>query len=145
MLLLIVIWIAAGLTKLLALDTFKQVVINHSVLPFWAIRWAWAVPALEVFAGVLLIVAGGSSKRVALHRWAAALSAGLLAAFIVYVAAVPEHVFQEVGCGCEGLGILSRLMDRPPRSAVIGLDGALLAASAWLWFRPRVCGSEVQK
>jgi hypothetical protein len=128
-LVLTVVWVGAGATKLAGLEAFRGVLETHDVLPYGAIRHVWAVPAVEIVLGVAVFVAAGRPVRAVLLRGAAVGSAALLLAFCAYVAQVDADVFKAAGCGCAGAWGLTDLIDSPTRGGVIAIDLALLAIS----------------
>jgi hypothetical protein len=127
-LLIAIVWLAAGGTKLLALPTFQDVLSNHGVLSDRLIRLAWVLPALEVLLG-LIVLACGTRKlagRPALRRTVAAASAGLLLLLSGYILMVPEEVFRTVGCGCQVAGL--DILESPSRAVSVAINMGLIAA-----------------
>src|SRR4051812_21374233 len=93
---LTILWLASGLAKLIALDTFKTVLEDHGVLSDRAIALAWIVPAVEAALGLGIIVALAGRGFPRVRGACAVISAGLLAVFCFYISRVPEQVFQNV-------------------------------------------------
>jgi hypothetical protein len=133
---LTVLWLASGLAKLIALDTFKVVLLNHGVLSDRAIDLAWIVPGIETALGLAIIVAHAGRGLPALRRVCAAVSVVLLVVFCFYIARVPEEIFRTVGCGCQGAFGLTDLTGSPSRAAAIGVNGVFVLMSIALWFSP---------
>jgi len=134
-LLLTVVWVGAGATKLVGLSSFEGVLSAHGVLPDRVIDLAWVVPAVEVVLGGVLFVTAAAPVRRGLLIAAACVSALLLLAFAVYVSRVDAGVFEAAGCGCGGIWGLGEV--RPSRGAVIGVDVVLAALSLALLAVPK--------
>ncbi len=92
--LLAVIFLAAGVSKLRALDTFEGVLYNFRLLPESAVRpVAYMLPAVELVVGMGLLIP-------MFRTYAAWLVAGLLAVFALAVAINLLRGRREIDCGC---------------------------------------------
>jgi|GEM_PF-5314870 len=133
-LVLTVVWVGAGATKLAGLEAFRGVLETHDVLPYGLIEQAWVVPAVEIVLGVAVFVGAGRPVRVSLLRGAVVGSAALLLGFCAYVTQVDAEVFKAAGCGCTGAWGLTDSVGSPTRGGVLAVDLTLLAMSlAMLW------------
>lgn len=91
------VWIAAGATKITDLDASVRAVRAYQLLPETVAQIVGAsLPPVEILLGLLLIIGAGV-------RAAAVLSAVLLAAFIIGIAAAWARGLR-IDCGCFGSG-----------------------------------------
>jgi hypothetical protein len=126
-LVLTVVWLGAGATKLAGLNAFQGVLEAHGVLPDRVIRQAWVLPVVEVLIGTGLFVGGGRPLRPRVLVAAAVASAALLLGFSAYILRVDPEVLKTAGCGCAAG--LADLIDSPTRGGVVAVDAVLLALS----------------
>ena len=99
--LIALMWVVAGVTKVYSLPDFSLLIERHGVLPP---EWHGLAVALP-FAG--------SELRKPFGRAVLALSLAGILGFAYYLSLVPDAVLQESGCGCMG-----------PRSAS-GMDNSV--------------------
>lgn len=129
-LLLTVVWVGAGVTKLVGLENFRSVLETHGVLSAEAIRLSVALPIAEVALGLGLFFAGARPVKVIPLRVLAGASTLLQLAFCVYILSVTPEAFRTAGCGCGGVWGLPEMS--PSRGAVIAVDVALALMSMGL-------------
>ncbi len=92
--LLAVIFLAAGVSKLRALDTFEGVVYNFRLLPESAVRpAAYALPVVELIAAMALL---NPMSR----TYAAWVIAALLGVFMLAIVINLLRGRREIDCGC---------------------------------------------
>jgi putative oxidoreductase len=121
-----VIFLIAGMMKVLDPAAFAVDILNYRILPWTgAVALALYLPWVEIFCGAALVLHRG-------YRGALCIAAGLFAMFIgAYGSTRPRGL--DVACGCFGHGA-----HRGYWPLLIG-DGLLLAATLWLLkaeFRP---------
>ena len=98
---LIVLFVYAALSKLLAFDIFQRQMLNQVFRPWFDHLLVCLVPLLEIVAVALLL----NKKTGYAGLW---LSAALMAAFTAYTGLVLLHFWKRVPCSCGGiLGHLS--------------------------------------
>lgn len=124
------VWLVAGALKIPDPTESVRAVRNYRILPEDVVPLVGhALPVLEILVGVCLLVG-------LLVRANAALSAVLLLAFIVGIASAWSRGLSiECGCFGGGGGTLEDATAKYPWE--IARDVGLLAASAWLLYRPR--------
>lgn len=122
------VWLVAGGLKVGDLDSSVRAVRAYELLPEALVPAVGsALPLVEVVIGALLVL----GVRV---RANAAISAVLFAAFVVGIASVWARGI-EIDCGCFGGGGAEEgASSKYPFE--IARDVALVAASAWLVWRP---------
>jgi len=114
------LWAAA--TKLPDLSAFAQDLANYRVLPGVLVPWAaTAVVGIEIVAGLALVTGFAA-------RPAAVIAAGLLGAFIVFLAQALLRGI-DLRCGCFG-------GDETASWWTVARDGVLLAAALLLAWKP---------
>lgn len=124
------VWIVAGTLKIGDPAASVRAVRAYRLLPEPAVQIVGAgLPAAELVLGVLLIVGLGV-------RAGAALSALLLAAFVVGIAAAWARGLQ-IDCGCFGGGGELGPGQEPSYGIELARDAGLLALAALLVWRPR--------
>jgi len=123
------VWLVAGFLKLSAGAASVRAVRAYHLLPEGVVPTVGhALPALEIVVGLSLVVG-------VLTRAAAVLSAVLLVAFIVGIAAAWARGLQ-IDCGCfGGGGFDADATSKYPWE--IARDVGLLLLSLWLVWRPR--------
>ena len=124
------VWLVAGALKIPDPTESVRAVRNYRLLPEAVVPLVGhALPVLEILVGLCLLVG-------LLVRANAALSAVLLLAFIVGIASAWSRGLSiECGCFGGGGGTLEDATAKYPWE--IARDLGLLAASAWLLYRPR--------
>jgi uncharacterized membrane protein YphA (DoxX/SURF4 family) len=124
------VWLVAGALKIPDPTESVRAVRNYRILPEAVVPLVGhALPVLEILVGVCLLVG-------LLVRANAALSAVLLLAFVVGIASAWSRGLSiECGCFGGGGGTLEDATAKYPWE--IARDLGLLAASAWLLYRPR--------
>ena len=123
-LLLAAVLLAAGIAKVLDLDSTVRAVRAYAVLPEPVVpAFAIAVPVLELALGALLVL-GLRVRQVALAT---------LAMLLLYVVALGQAWARglQIDCGCFGSGSWAGYPDE------IARDLALALAAAYLALRPR--------
>lgn len=129
-LVLAAVWIVAGATKVSDLPSSVRAVNAYELLPHAAGSVVGAaLPLVEIVLGGLLLV--GLATRVA-----SAVSATLLTAFIVGIAAAWARGLR-IDCGCFGGGGALAAGADPGYAAEIGRDVALVALALLLVALPR--------
>ena len=124
------VWLVAGALKIPDPSESVRAVRNYRLLPEAVVPLVGhALPVLEILVGVCLLIG-------LLVRANAALSAVLLLAFVVGIASAWSRGLSiECGCFGGGGGTLEDATAKYPWE--IARDLGLLAASAWLLYRPR--------
>lgn len=119
------IFVWAGIGKLRTLDEFTGVVANYRLLPHvWATPVARAVPAVEIAAGLGLLVPG-------LRPFAAAVVFALLVAFTAALAINLLRGRTYIDCGC------FRLAARRPLSwNLVARNAVMMGLTALIWLGP---------
>jgi len=119
------LWAAA--TKLPDLSAFAQDLANYRLLPGVLVPWAaTAVVGIEIVAGLALVTGFAA-------RPAAMIAAGLLGAFIVFLAQALLRGI-DLRCGCFG-------GDEPASWWTVARDGAMLAAALLLAWKTEAHGA----
>lgn len=99
-LVLAIVWMWAGVWKILNWATFVGIVGGHEVVPQSFRRLIWIVPAAEVgLGGALAGLASPAGDRNTALGWIVG-SALALAKATIYVWLVPAQIIQTLGCGC---------------------------------------------
>ena len=124
------VWLVAGALKIPDPTESVRAVRNYRLLPEAVVPLVGhALPVLEILVGLCLLLG-------LLVRANAALSAVLLLAFVVGIASAWSRGLSiECGCFGGGGGTLEDATAKYPWE--IARDLGLLAASAWLLYRPR--------
>ena len=124
------VWLVAGALKIPDPSESVRAVRNYRLLPEAVVPLlGHALPVLEILVGLCLLAG-------LLVRANAALSAVLLLAFVVGIASAWSRGLSiECGCFGGGGGTLEDATAKYPWE--IARDLGLLAASAWLLYRPR--------
>jgi uncharacterized membrane protein AbrB (regulator of aidB expression) len=120
--LIALMWVVAGVTKVYSLPDFSLLIERHGVLPP---EWH-ALPFIELVIALLLVFVAGSELRKPFGRAVLALSLAGILGFAYYLSLVPDAVLQESGCGCMGPRIASG-MDNSVR-IIAGIRTGLLIA-----------------
>jgi len=124
--LIALMWVVAGVTKVYSLPDFSLLIERHGVLaPEWH-GLAVALPFVELVIALLLVFVAGSELRKPFGRAVLALSLAGIIGFAYYLSLVPDAVLQESGCGCMGPRVASG-MDNSVR-IIAGVRTALLIA-----------------
>lgn len=124
--LIALMWVVAGVTKVYSLPDFSLLIERHGVLaPEWH-GLAVVLPFVELVIALLLVFAAGSELRKPFGRAVLALSLVGIIGFAYYLSLVPDAVLQESGCGCMGPRVASG-MDNSVR-IIAGVRTALLIA-----------------
>lgn len=128
--LLAAVWMWAGVTKMAEPQRAEIAVRAYRLLPEALVKpVAWGLPFLEICLAVLFLLG--------IRTWlAAAISLGLLALFVAGVGSAWARGLS-IECGCFGGGGAAPGVDAASYAWEIGRDAALMAASAWLLWRPR--------
>lgn len=100
--LIALIWIVAGVTKVYSIDAFMDLINTHGVLaPEWH-SLGIALPFIELILALVLVFVAGSELRKPFGRGVLVLSLAGIIGFAYYLSLVPDAVLQESGCGCLG-------------------------------------------
>jgi hypothetical protein len=97
--LLIILFIYAGLTKLITYEKFRWDLLGHKVLVPYAHTIAWAIPGFEILIAFLLLIK--KTRVLGLY-----LSFGLLAIFTAYIIYM-FNFYELAPCSCGG--VISKL------------------------------------
>jgi uncharacterized membrane protein YphA (DoxX/SURF4 family) len=125
-----VVWVAAGVLKLPDPAESVRAVRAYQLLPEAVVPTVgYALPLVEIAVGACLLL--GLATRVS-----AVLSCLLLVAFIVGIASAWARGLQ-IECGCFGGGGGPAVNASAAYPWELARDVGLLAASAWLVWRPR--------
>lgn len=124
--LIALMWVVAGVTKVYSLPDFSLLIERHGVLPPEWHGLAVALPFVELVIALLLVFVAGSELRKPFGRAVLALSLAGILGFAYYLSLVPDAVLQESGCGCMGPRIASG-MDNSVR-IIAGVRTGLLIA-----------------
>jgi uncharacterized membrane protein YphA (DoxX/SURF4 family) len=128
-LLLAGVWLVAGGAKVGDLAASVRAVHAYDILPYEASRVVGAaLPFVEIAVGLLLLVGFAT-------RFAAAVSAGLMAMFVAGIASAWARGLR-IDCGCFGGGGELAADQSPSYGWEIARDIALLAVAVYLVFRP---------
>jgi uncharacterized membrane protein YphA (DoxX/SURF4 family) len=120
-----VVFIAAGATKVTDLAASGRAVNAYQLMPFGAAKAVGAaLPFVEIVVGLLLIL--GLATRVM-----AVLTAGLLVIYIVGIASAWARGLS-IDCGCFSQGGQLGEGEHPAYTWDLIRDGLLLAAAGWL-------------
>jgi hypothetical protein len=124
--LIALMWIVAGVTKVYSIDTFVDLVATHGVVaPEWQ-GLAIALPFLELLIALVLVFVAGSELRKPFGRAVLVFSLAGILGFAYYLSLVPDAVLQESGCGCLGPRVASG-MDNSGRRVAGVRTGVLVA------------------
>jgi len=124
------VWLVAGLLKIPDPTENVRAVRNYRLLPEAVVPFiGHTLPVLEIIVGACLLAG-------LLVRANALMSGVLLLAFIVGIAAAWARGLS-IECGCFGGGGGTVQDPRAAYAWEIARDIGLLAASAWLVYRPR--------
>ncbi|MEM9374187.1 MAG: MauE/DoxX family redox-associated membrane protein [Planctomycetota bacterium] len=121
-LLILVAWVYAGVTKVKSIDEFLGVIELHGVIAPEYRMLGMVLPMVELLLALLLVFVLGSELRKAFGRTVLIMSASLVAFFVVYLSFVPDEVLQESGCGCWG-------KDGMPIPVASGMDNSVRIGS----------------
>ncbi|HEY2207284.1 MAG TPA: MauE/DoxX family redox-associated membrane protein [Pseudonocardia sp.] len=120
-----VVWIVAGYSKITDLDASVRAVRAYRLLPEIAAQVVGAgLPVVEVLLGVLLVVGAGV-------RAGAVVSALFMAAFMIGIGSAWARGLQ-IDCGCFGSGGQLAQGERPTYGWEMLRDGALLVLALLL-------------
>jgi hypothetical protein len=124
-LLIALVWLCSSTLKFVDLRSFADIVLAHDVLPE---STRWTIPFLpwtELLIAFLLVA---SRERTRFRCVALAISACLLALFLIYLRSVDPATLAQVGCGCAGHTRVS--FDRTGETKIIVLLALHLVAAA---------------
>ena len=93
-------WVIAGLTKVMDISKFVGIVDQHRVLPDHLKDLLWWVGPGELVMGLLLVFVIGSELRKPFGKIVLLISMGAIGGFIYYISLVDPVILQESGCGC---------------------------------------------
>ncbi len=142
--LIALMWVVAGVTKVYSIDKFVDLVATHGVVaPEWQ-GLALALPFLELLIAVVLVFVAGSELRKPFGRAVLGLSLAGIIGFAYYLSLVPDAVLQESGCGCLGPRVASG-MDGSVRLVAGVRTGALVALHVVALVGPVVGGRRARK
>lgn len=124
--LIALMWVVAGVSKVYSLPDFTLLIERHGVLPPEWHGLAIVLPFLELVIALMLVFVAGSELRKPFGRAVLALSLAGILAFAYYLSLVPDAVLQESGCGCLGPRVASG-MDHSVRIITGIRTGVLIA------------------
>jgi hypothetical protein len=105
--LIALMWVVAGVTKVYSIDAFMDLINTHGVLaPEWH-GLGIALPFVELILALVLVFVAGSELRKPFGRAVLLLSLGGIIGFAWYLSLVPDAVLQASGCGCLGPRVAS--------------------------------------
>ncbi len=98
--LIMLMWVVAGYSKVSDMSAFVDIVAQHRVVPedMKALLW-WVGPG-ELVMGLLLVFVIGSELRKPFGKVVLVVSMSAIGGFIYYLSLVDPVVLQESGCGC---------------------------------------------
>jgi hypothetical protein len=105
--LIALMWIVAGVTKVYSMPDFVDLVAKHGVVPLDWQGLAIALPFLELLIALVLVFVAGSELRKPFGWAVLGLSLAGILGFAYYLSLVPDAVLQESGCGCMGPRVAS--------------------------------------
>lgn len=124
--LIALMWVVAGVTKVYSIDAFMDLINVHGVLaPEWH-GLGIALPFIELILALVLVFVAGSELRKPFGRGVLLLSRAGIIGFAYYLSLVPDAVLQESGCGCLGPRVAAG-MDSSVRVVAGVRTGALVA------------------
>jgi len=142
--LIALMWVVAGVTKVYSIDTFVDLVATHGVVaPEWQ-GLAIALPFLELLIALVLVFVAGSELRKPFGRAVLGLSLAGILGFAYYLSLVPDAVLQESGCGCLGPRVASG-MDGSVRLVAGVRTGVLVTLHVVALVGPVVGGRRVKR
>ncbi|MGI5130928.1 MauE/DoxX family redox-associated membrane protein [Pseudonocardia sp. CA-107938] len=119
------VWLWAGFAKVVDLDASVRAVRAYELLPEPVVpAIGAALPLVEILLGLLLVVG-------AFVRPAAAVSAVLMAAFVIGIASAWARGLR-IDCGCFGSGGLLAADEEPTYGWELARDGGLLLVALLL-------------
>lgn len=124
--LIALMWVVAGVTKVYSLPDFSLLIERHGVLPPEWHGLAVPLPFVELIIALLLVFVAGSELRKPFGRAVLIVSLAGILGFAYYLSLVPDAVLQQSGCGCMGPRIASG-MDNSVR-IIAGVRTGLLIA-----------------
>lgn len=98
--LIMVMWVAAGFSKVRDMNGFIDTITEHAVLPQELYGLLWWVGPGELVMGFALVFVMGSELRKFFGRAVLVLSMLSIVGFSYYLSLVSEAVLLESGCGC---------------------------------------------
>jgi hypothetical protein len=124
--LIALMWVVAGVTKVYSLPKFLDLIGRHGVLPAEWHSLGLALPFLELVLALVLVFVAGSELCKPFGRGVLVFSLAGIIGFAYYLSLVPEAILQESGCGCLGPRIASGI-DEHTRLITQVRSGALIA------------------
>ena len=127
-----VVWIAAGVWKYVDYDGFSDTIARHGVLPETAYPLLIALPTYELFLGTGVVALADTTRRIGMV--VVALSITTLISFSIYLLLVPNAVLIRHGCGCGApiTNILLSGMEVHTRSLALARNALLIVLHAIL-------------
>jgi len=125
--LIIVMWVAAGFSKISDMNGFVNTISEHKVLPQELYGMMWWVGPGELVIGLLLVFAMGSELMKVFGRMMLLFSMASIIGFTYYLSLVDDAVLLESGCGClKALDRISSGMDENVRMIKYVINGGLV-------------------
>ncbi len=125
--LILLMWVAAGFSKISDMSGFVDTIAEHRVLPQELYGMMWWVGPGELVVGLLLVFVMGSELNKVFGRMVLLFSMGAIIGFTYYLSLVDDAVLMESGCGC--LKALDRInfgIDQNVRMIKYVMNGGLV-------------------
>tara|TARA_R110000744_G_scaffold119815_1_gene223416 strand:+ start:278 stop:811 length:534 start_codon:yes stop_codon:yes gene_type:complete len=135
--LILLMWVAAGLSKVRDISDFVNTVEQHNVLPQELFGLMWWVGPGELVLGLMLVFVMGSELTKFFGRAVLLLSMSAIIAFSYYLWLVDDAVLLATGCGC--LKAIDRIhtgMDGDVRTVRMVINGTLVLLHLIALFGP---------
>jgi len=137
--LILLMWVAAGFSKVSDMSAFVNTIAEHKVLPQELFGLMWWVGPGELVIGLLLVFAMGSELTKVFGRMVLVLSMLSIVGFTYYLSLVSDAVLLESGCGClDGLTRINFGMDGNVRLIKYVMNGTLVVLHLVALFGPGV-------
>lgn len=98
--LILAMWVAAGLSKVMDMTDFVNTVEEHDVLPQELFGLMWWVGPGELVLGLMLVFVLGSELTKFFGRVVLLISMSAIIGFSYYLTLVDDAVLMATGCGC---------------------------------------------
>jgi len=98
--LVLLMWVAAGLSKVMDMSAFVNTIEQHDVLPQELFGMMWWVGPGELVLGLMLVFVMGSELTKVFGRVVLVFSMCSIIGFSYYLTLVDDAVLLATGCGC---------------------------------------------
>lgn len=137
--LILLMWVAAGFSKVSDMSAFVDTISEHKVLPEELFGLMWWVGPGELVMGLLLVFVMGSELNKAFGKLVLLVSMASIIGFSYYLSLVSDAVLLESGCGClEGLDRINFGIDNNVRVVKYVINGGLVVLHLVALFGPGV-------